>query len=353
MKYALVDGERREAERGLAGHCPGCGSPMVAKCGERRVDHWAHASRRECDPWWESETEWHRAWKNQFPAEWQEVVHRADDGERHIADVKTPHGWVLEFQHSALDPEEHRSRETFYSRLIWVVDGTRRRRDATYFASAWGAGKARDPFSDKRITGHVHNALFEEWRASLGHVFFDFGEPQLMWWLFPDSSDERAYLRHVPREHFVRVLRDRGLQSPIEFDAWVQDFVAFIAMYEPTTAVASQPTPSEALLPPHRSSRYGAAADCSAHPLSTTHAGSSLRAVHPTFRLPARRRPRSLRRRAIESVGTAALSTRRRFQLQGGMGDPEARFEFRGGAGDELVGCRRHGPDDVSRQCNA
>jgi hypothetical protein len=48
----------------------------------------------------ENETEWHRAWKDQFPPEWQEIVHLAGDGERHIADVKTGDGWVIEFQHS-------------------------------------------------------------------------------------------------------------------------------------------------------------------------------------------------------------------------------------------------------------
>ena len=69
---------------------------MVARCGEVRVRHWAHKGRRLCDPWWENETEWHRAWKDQFPADWQEVVCYAEDGERHIADVKTHAGWVIE-----------------------------------------------------------------------------------------------------------------------------------------------------------------------------------------------------------------------------------------------------------------
>jgi hypothetical protein len=41
---------------------------------------------------------------------WQEIVHRSDSGEKHIADVKTDHGWVIEFQHSYLNPEERRSR---------------------------------------------------------------------------------------------------------------------------------------------------------------------------------------------------------------------------------------------------
>jgi len=66
-----------------------------------------------CDPWWE-ETTWHRDWKAMFPVEWQEVVHHAPNGERHIADVRTEHGFVLEFQHSPLEPVERQARESFY-----------------------------------------------------------------------------------------------------------------------------------------------------------------------------------------------------------------------------------------------
>ncbi len=89
MKFALVDEIRCEAQPSLRGNCPACDHPMVAKCGEVKIWHWAHKSRRLCDPWWENETEWHRDWKNQFPVQWQEDVHKAENGEKHIADVKT------------------------------------------------------------------------------------------------------------------------------------------------------------------------------------------------------------------------------------------------------------------------
>ena len=93
--------------------------------GDIKVWHWAHKSKKMCDHWWENETQWHRDWKNCFPEEWQEVVHFAEDGEKHIADVKTPSGLVIEFQHSAIKPDEQRSRELFYRNMIWIVDGTR------------------------------------------------------------------------------------------------------------------------------------------------------------------------------------------------------------------------------------
>ena len=130
MKFALIDGERREPQPGLVGLCPGCDAEVFAKCGEVKVWHWAHKSIRSCDPWWEPETHWHRAWKNLFPEEWQEVPMRASDGELHIADVRAPCGLILEFQHSAIKPEERRSREGFCGNMLWIVDGTRLKRDA-------------------------------------------------------------------------------------------------------------------------------------------------------------------------------------------------------------------------------
>ncbi len=133
MKYALVCGKKTEASKGAKGVCPSCGSELIAKCGQVKVNHWAHKGTRNCDPWWENETEWHREWKGHFPTDWQEVVHKSDTGEKHIADVKTEQGWVLEFQHSFLNPEERLSRNTFYPKLVWVVDGLRRQRDQQQF----------------------------------------------------------------------------------------------------------------------------------------------------------------------------------------------------------------------------
>jgi competence protein CoiA len=99
MKYALVNGERQEAKPGLSGKCECCGDSIVAKCGDERIWHWSHKGNRTCDPWWENQIEWHRAWKGQFPKEWQEIIHADANGEKHIADVKTDQSYVVEFQH--------------------------------------------------------------------------------------------------------------------------------------------------------------------------------------------------------------------------------------------------------------
>ena len=96
---------------------------MSAKCGPRIIHHWAHKGRRNCDPWWENETDWHRTWKNLFPIACREISHTAPDGEVHRADIRTPTGIYIEVQHSSMTDAERISRETFYRNLVWVIDG--------------------------------------------------------------------------------------------------------------------------------------------------------------------------------------------------------------------------------------
>lgn len=122
MQYALVGGERQEATPAAKGVCAECGAAATAKCGPRVMHHWAHSGRRNCDPWWENETEWHRAWKNVFPSGCREISHTAPDGEVHRADIGSPGGLYVEVQHSAMTDAERSSRELFYKNLVWIVD---------------------------------------------------------------------------------------------------------------------------------------------------------------------------------------------------------------------------------------
>lgn len=222
---------------------------MIPKCGEKKIWHWAHERAGSCDPWWENETEWHRAWKDHFPADWQEIVLHAENGERHIADVKTQDGWVIEFQHSKIRPDERQSREAFYQGLVWVVDGTKRKRDPAQFWRAWTNGKSHDPNSSKRRVSSPEGALLRDWAGSRAHVFFDFGDQQALWWLFPESDEMRAYVRHISRAQFVRIHQEKHGHRPSEFDSLVQNFSAFIAQYE-TPPTTLQP-PRLQKIPPH------------------------------------------------------------------------------------------------------
>lgn len=134
MRFALINNIRTEANPQLQGLCSCCSSPVIAKCGKQKIWHWAHKSKTNCDIWWEPETEWHRNWKNNYPADWQEIsLHDEKTSEKHIADVRTVHNLVIEFQHSHIEPQERTSREMFYKNMVWIVDGTRLKRDYPRF----------------------------------------------------------------------------------------------------------------------------------------------------------------------------------------------------------------------------
>jgi hypothetical protein len=207
---------------------------MVAKCGNVRIWHWAHQRGRVCDDhWWKNETEWHRAWKEQFPVQWQEVLHRAENGDRHIADVKTDQGWVLEFQNSYIKPEERRSREIFYQKMIWVVNGARRIRDRKQFVSAWEAGvRVADNSSVRRVLSH-ECALLRDWAGGAAFVLFDFGEQeQVLWWLLPQSSDRSTPVVPFSRADFIRIHRGGTTDIPDQFDGLANKARELAAAYE-------------------------------------------------------------------------------------------------------------------------
>lgn len=124
MQYSLVNGVRTEAMPNLKGICTCCQKPTYSACGKLISWHWRHVNKNECDDWWESETEWHREWKSNFPETWREVVQYDNStGEKHIADIKTQRDVVLEFQNSPMNLVELLSREAFYKKMIWVVNG--------------------------------------------------------------------------------------------------------------------------------------------------------------------------------------------------------------------------------------
>ena len=219
MKFALFNGERIEAKKGAKGECPCCGSELIAKCGEVYIHHWAH--KKKCDDhWWENETEWHRNWKNQLPKEWQEIIHRDESGEKHIADVKASEDWVIEFQHSRLEPEERNSRDNFYTKLIWVVDGMRRKTDAKQFQNILNEAKAvfHEPLL-LDVNYPEECRLLKEWGNGSSLIFVDFGDSLIsykdgytsaedLWLIYPQTSDGKVFLSHFLRNSFIELLNN-------------------------------------------------------------------------------------------------------------------------------------------------
>lgn len=122
MQFGIdAHGNRVSPFKGGRSFCPICEGTLIAKCGDIYRYHWQHAADRNCDPWKEHETAWHRNWKSRFPERWRErIIEQA--GEKHIADVMTADGMVIEFQNSPISMETIAVREDFYEEMIWVVN---------------------------------------------------------------------------------------------------------------------------------------------------------------------------------------------------------------------------------------
>lgn len=227
MRFALLDNKHIEAAPDISGAvCPGCGAPVIAKCGTQKVHHWAHRNTRMCDSWWEPETQWHRNWKNEFPYEWQEIfLSDEQTGELHIADVRTGHGLVIEFQHSHIKPEERISREKFYKNMVWVVDGTRLTRDYPRFVKASKEfHKVKDGIFK---VDFVDECFPRSWIKSSVPVVFDFlGNESLttveemrqnLYCLFPNEDEFEAVFAEISRKAFINSVMSGAWSQRVQY----------------------------------------------------------------------------------------------------------------------------------------
>ncbi|MBO0132270.1 competence protein CoiA [Agrobacterium burrii] len=220
MKFAIVEGCRREATPASRGECPGCAAGVIAKCGTKKIWHWAHSSIRSCDYSWEPEKAWHRTWKNEFPAPWQEVRCIAADGELHVADVKTEAGMVLEFQHSNISVVERSSREGFYGNMVWLVDGTRLKKDLPNFQETIRSAPVLKEAPLSLLIHDRANQLVERWAGSKRPVFVDFGgarpdlpfitDDEVLWRLQYVPGTNNVVATPVSRSSFVDHFRNNG-----------------------------------------------------------------------------------------------------------------------------------------------
>ena len=238
MKFALVNGQRQEARPNLSGKCPNpnCDRPMVAKCGEVKIWHWAHQGSRPCgDPGWENETEWHLKWKGGISrCLGSKFVHRADDGyQAHCR--HQDRAWVG----NRIPTFKHQPRRAaglaiaFYRQLcfgLWTEqDG---KRDAAQFARAWSDGTPVGKVYPAQRLSADECALLREWSGSLAPIFFDFGDGQVLWWLLPGRLNGSAYVAQFPRNVFIHIHRSGVVQEGLDFNGLVKEFSGLVARYE-------------------------------------------------------------------------------------------------------------------------
>ena len=213
MRFALMNDEKTDPQPKLHGYCPHCGEEVISKCGRVKIWHWAHKSREVCDPWWENETEWHRAWKDNFPREWQEIsALDPETGETHIADVKTSHGMVVEFQHSPMPPEEMAARERFYGNMIWIVDGLRGDLDLGYFRLGLGSTPIQRSPLAYAFEWWGRSRFMHNWSGAKSRVFIDFGDsltegdPVVWWLIFFDQKANRGAVGPYPKDLLIEAI---------------------------------------------------------------------------------------------------------------------------------------------------
>jgi hypothetical protein len=146
--------------------------------------------------------------------------------------VKTAQDWVIEFQHSFLKPEERRSREAFYPKLMWVVDGTRRKRDSPQLVNALKDGvgvPARDSAVRKVFVDDC--GLLREWAGSNVLVFFDLGDAEVLWWFFK-STKGLPYVVPYKRAQFIEGHRSTSTDVARQFVHDLAELPKAVSDYE-------------------------------------------------------------------------------------------------------------------------
>lgn len=133
---------------------------------------------------------------------------------------------VVEFQHSNISEKERISRENFYKHMIWIVDGTRRKRDFAHFIEAfgynsiWRVGQNNPLY----VLEYGYSYLPKEWQSSRVPVLFDFKglldkdekeydkdplrEP--LWCLLPGGGYNIKVLYKFDRNELVKIIKGGG-----------------------------------------------------------------------------------------------------------------------------------------------
>ena len=218
------NGERIRPASRAVGVCPLCGGSVIAVCGNKRIWHWRHSSDVQC-PFSQNETPWHRGWKNQFPEKWQEIIrYDSRTEEKHIADVMTPQGFVLEFQHSPMPEEERISREKFHKTMAWVVDCSESKRDKTRLAKnrLTPLYLFKSGIQNCYLTRFVfEKKLFRnEWLNSAVPVVFDYGQE----FCLGDEEFKGAVVCLLPKQvnrfGVVLIIEKQRLIKQIQDNQW-------------------------------------------------------------------------------------------------------------------------------------
>lgn len=226
MEFALSEtGERVKATKSTKGFCDMCGKPLIPKCGSIRQPHWAHKSARDCDPWWEPESDWHRNWKNLVDENFREKV-IVKNGVKHRADIQLVSGIVVELQNSPLSFDERCEREAFYEKMLWIIHLPNAK------ITNCEHSEENDFFGD--ISVQIKN--INEWIYRAPHlspIFLDFGDKDKIFHIteFDDPSTKKRtrnlHGTYFDKKEFINFLGPTSLEfdlTPINLSHFHQDY---------------------------------------------------------------------------------------------------------------------------------
>lgn len=212
MLFATVNGEKVDAIPKTKGICPLCDKEVFSKCGEIYVWHWAHLKDESCDSWYEPETEWHKNWKLIFGKNYCEIIIKKD-GVKHIADVQTNGGVIIELQNSPIQKPIVRKRENFYGeKMLWVINGNHFKHNFNIYSSQLNNNHLSRTTKDAHYFG-LYNPLLKH------HVIIDSNEEKSKY----QSENDVRFSWSRPRRTWDDVLRPVFIDFGDENLFWVKD----------------------------------------------------------------------------------------------------------------------------------
>ncbi|MGF6851099.1 competence CoiA-like predicted nuclease [Chitinophaga sp. W3I9] len=168
MQYAINDkNEKIKVRPNGRAICPNCRLPLIAKCGQLNIWHWAHMDLKECDDWnYEPITDWHLEWQGHFSSAETEVFIKQNN-ESHRADILNKENIVIEIQNSPIQANEIHEREYFYGKkMLWVINSKEFKHNLNLKEYPFNA--STDVWFKKVIMDHSDNTIKALVPISLG-----------------------------------------------------------------------------------------------------------------------------------------------------------------------------------------
>ena len=214
MQFALNEkNERINIKDAISGEkycCPCCKSLLIQKKGTLMIWHYAHKSLDNCISYYDNKGEWHRQMQDLFPEKNREIF-ECFGKYRHIYDVLTDNGTIIEFQHSPLSVDDFRKRTKDYvfrsiayktPRPIWVFDYTER--EFSISPQKYENSPRRRKFYWKRATNLFGNHL--DYKKDNHYELWFYIEPYERGEVTGEQYGFKQYAKIYKGKGFVKVL---------------------------------------------------------------------------------------------------------------------------------------------------